>query len=66
MGALNDGKNSIVRYALGNFYDGYNQVTLKDKFYLTYVNRIVLTLFWENTDLRKKSIRNRRLITSFL
>jgi len=24
-GALNDGRNSIVRYVLGNFYDGYNQ-----------------------------------------
>jgi len=24
-GALNDGKNSIMRYVKGNFYDGYNQ-----------------------------------------
>jgi len=24
-GALNDGRNSIVRYIKGNFYDGYNQ-----------------------------------------
>lgn len=29
MGALNDGRNSIVRYVLGNFYDGYNQVIAK-------------------------------------
>lgn len=29
-GALNDGKNSIVRYVKGNFYDGYNQVIIKE------------------------------------
>jgi len=27
-GAINDGRNSIVRYVKGNFYDGYNQVNL--------------------------------------
>lgn len=26
-GALQDGKNSIMRYVKNNFYDGYNQVS---------------------------------------
>ena len=25
MGALNDGRNSIMRYVLNHFYDGYKQ-----------------------------------------
>jgi len=24
LGALNDGKNSLTRYFINNFYDGYN------------------------------------------
>lgn len=27
MGALNDGKNSITRYFINNFFDAYNQVS---------------------------------------